>query len=286
MSFSPFPIEPMPGSSARTRRSAVDPHLRSCCSGALSISTKFGDYSSTGMPEQPAPPLSLATIHRPWTRLVRVNSDHQPLPEMFANPEDRVAAREVAAIADDALASPSRPKGAATRPPPRQTGAAVRAAPFAALGQASRFSDGSYGILYAGLDKETAIAETVFHSERHYRATGEGPIEFDMQSYVGTIAKPLEDLRGGAFEHLHQPSLETWPVCQAYGRERRHAGAWGLLYPSARRTGGECIGVFRPSAVSIPTRDTLYRYCWNGETVHRVLTISEVRDFSPVYRVA
>ncbi|MCY3838310.1 MAG: RES family NAD+ phosphorylase [Gammaproteobacteria bacterium] len=159
-------------------------------------------------------------------------------------------------------------------------------APFAALGQPSRFSDGSYGMLYAGLDRDTAIAETVIHSERHLRATHEAPIEFDMQSYVGVVDKPLEDLRGTAFAHLHQTSLETWPVCQAYGRERRRAGAWGFLYPSTRRQGGECIGAFQPNAVSVPTRDTLYRYCWNGATVHRVLTISEVRDFAATYRMA
>lgn len=204
---------------------------------------------------------------------------------MFSNADDLEAAQEVAAIADDIL-SPMRLKGAHTPRPPRQSGETVRMAPFAVFCQPSRFSDGSYGILYAGLDRETAIAETVFHSERLLRATNEAPIEFDMQSYVGVVDKPLEDLRGRAFEHLHQPSLETWPVCQAYGRGRRLARAWGFLYPSARRPGGECIGVLRPDAVSIPTRKTLYRYCWNGATVHRVLTISEVRDFSPVYRVA
>ncbi len=111
-------------------------------------------------------------------------------------------------------------------------------------------------------------------------------MEFEMRGYVGNVAKPLEDLRGAAFEHLRQEDIETWPICQAFGRARRSAGAWGLLYPSARRAGGECIGVFRPGAVSIPVQGALYRYCWNGATVHRVLTISEVRDFSPVYRVA
>ena len=237
------------------------------------------------MPERPAPPLNLAVIHRRWTRLVRVNNDHRPLPEMFSSPEDREVAREVAAIADDTLVLPTH-HSPSPQPSPRQPGAAVRMAPLAALGQPSRFSDGSYGMLYAGLDNETAIAEAVFHSERHLRATHEGPIEFDMQSYVGVVDKPLEDLRGAAFGHLHQPALETWPVCRAYGRQRRQAGAWGLLYPSARHPGGECVGVFRPGAVSIPTRDTPYRYCWNGATVHRVLTISDVRDFSPVYRVA
>lgn len=237
------------------------------------------------MPEQPAPPLDPGAINRRWTRIVRVNTDKTPLTEMFSGPEDREAAREVAAIADDILVSPTR-LSPPPQPPPRQSGAVVGMAPFAALGQPSRFSDGSYGMLYAGLDRDTAIAETVFHSERHLRATHEAPIEFDMQSYVGVVDKPLEDLRGTAFGHLHQPSLETWPVCQAYGRERRRAGAWGFLYPSARRQGGECIGAFRSNAVSVPTRDTLYRYCWNGATVHRVLTISEVRDFAAAYRVA
>ena len=141
-------------------------------------------------------------------------------------------------------------------------------------------------MLYAALDTETAIAETVFHSERHLRATAEDPIEFSMRSYVGKVVKPLEDLRGTAFEHLRQEAVETWPICQAFGRERRSAGAWGLLYPSARRPGGECIGVFRPDAVSVPELDALYRYSWNGTAIHRVLTISEVRDFSPAYRAA
>lgn len=229
------------------------------------------------MREKPEPPLSLDVMHRQWTRLIRVNTDHRPLPGMFANAEDRAAAREVAAIANDALASPRRSP---------QTGAAVRMALFASPGQPSRFGDGSYGVLYAGLDRDTAIAETVFHAERHLRATDEAPIEFEMQSYVGKIEKPLEDLRGRAFEHLHRPALGTWPVCQAFGRNRRRAGAWGLLYPSARHRTGECIGVFQPRAVAIPNRDLLYRYCWNGTTVQRVLTISEVREFSPTYRVA
>ena len=231
------------------------------------------------MPERPAPPPADFAVRRQWTRIVRDNPDRRPLTDLFANREDRAAARQVAAITNDALAGPWPPI-------PRRPGAAVRLAPFRALGQPSRFSDGAYGMLYAALDTETAIAETVFHSERHLRATAEGPIEFSMRSYVGKVVKPLEDLRGTAFEHLRQEAVETWPICQAFGRERRSAGAWGLLYPSARRPGGECIGVFRPDAVSVPELDALYRYSWNGTAIHRVLTISEVRDFSPAYRAA
>ena len=184
------------------------------------------------------------------------------------------------AIGTDALISDSRPL-------PQEPEAAVRMAPFRALGQPSRFSDGSFGVLYAALDTETAIAETVFHAERHLDATDEDPIEFDMVSYVGEVQKPLEDLRGDAYGHLRQRPVETWPICQAFGRERHAAGAWGLVYPSARRPGGECIGAFRPAAVSIPARNAQFRYCWDGASVRRVLTISEIREFPPpVYRVA
>ena len=108
-----------------------------------------------------------------------------------------------------------------------------------------------------------------------------------MVSYVGEVRKPPEDLRGDAYGHLRQAPVETWPVCQAFGRECRAAGAWGLLYPSARRTDGECIAAFRPKTVSIPTRNALYRYGWDGAAVRRVLTISEIREFPPpAYRVA
>ena len=232
------------------------------------------------MSERPAPPLSLDVVRRRWTRIVRAPAaHHRPLAEMFANPEDRDAARRVTAIANHAMASDSLP-------PPSQPEAAMRMAPFSALGQPSRFSDGTFGVFYAALDTETAIAETVFHSERHLRATEEDAIEFDMVSYVGQVRKPLEDLRGPGYGHLGQEAVESWPVCQLFGGERRAAGASGLLYPSARHRGGECIVAFRPNAVSVPSRDALYRYCWNGSAIHRVLTISEVRELAPFYRVA
>jgi len=157
-------------------------------------------------------------------------------------------------------------------------GASVVMAPFTHVGRPSRFSAGEYGVYYAGLDVDTAIAETVFHSERRLRDTDEEPIELDMRCYVGTIEAPLEDIRGKRFAHLRNPDLATWPVCQAFGRLRREAGAHGLLYGSARRAGGECIAAFRPRAVSLPVQGEHYRYRWNGERIDRVLTVSHIRE--------
>lgn len=157
-------------------------------------------------------------------------------------------------------------------------GASVVMAPFTHIGRASRFSDGSYGVYYAALDEDTAVAETAFHVARFLRQTREPPIEVDQRLYIGRIVEPMDDIRGPAFDHLSNPDLATYPVCQAYGRERRAADSWGLIYRSARRPGGECIGAFRPKAISLPTQSRHFRYLFDGERVATVLTVTEVRD--------
>jgi hypothetical protein len=157
-------------------------------------------------------------------------------------------------------------------------GASVVMAPFTHIGRPSRFSAGEYGVYYAALDVDTAIAETVFHSERRLRDTDEPPIELDMRCYVGAVEAALEDIRGRRFVHLQNPDLGSWPVCQAFGRQRRDAGASGLLYRSARRAGGECVACFRPRAVSLPVQGQHYRYRWNGERIDRVFTVSRIRE--------
>lgn len=138
-------------------------------------------------------------------------------------------------------------------------GASVVMAAFTHIGRVSRFSAGEYGVYYAARDVDTAIAETVFHSERRLRDTDEEPIELDMRCYVGTVVTALEDVRGRRFIHLQDPDLATWPVCQTFGSRRRDAGAFGLLYRSVRHEGGECIAGFRPRAVSLPVQGRHFR---------------------------
>ncbi|MCR9054495.1 MAG: RES family NAD+ phosphorylase [bacterium] len=157
-------------------------------------------------------------------------------------------------------------------------GASVVMAAFTHIGRESRFSDGSYGLYYAGLDEETAIAETVFHQERRLRETSEAAIEIDMRCYLGTVNLPLEDIRGPRFSTLQDSSLATWPACQRFAAERRADEANGLLYKSARNAGGECISCFITPAVSLPTQSKHLRYCWNGTRVDRVLSVESIRQ--------
>ena len=133
----------------------------------------------------------------------------------------------------------------------------------------SRFGDGSYGIYYASDSMHTAIAETRFHRERFLAYTDEGPGEIDVRAYVGEIARPLHDIRDG-FDDLHDPDTGRYPLPQAFGRELRDQGSWGIVYRSVRDPGGQCIAALRPPAVTIPRQGAHLSYVWDGARITRV----------------
>jgi hypothetical protein len=199
--------------------------------------------------------------------------------ERLVAPEDLEVAYAIEGLSNDRLRASA---GELYRVPKEDqvTGpnASVVMAAFTHIGRVSRFSDGSYGVYYAALDEDTAVAETVFHAERFLRETAEPPIELERRCYVGKILQPLDDLRGPAFTTLCDPDLASYPRAQAFAADRRAAGAWGLYYPSARRKPGQCVAAFRTRAVSLPVQGRHFRYRWDGTRIDRVITVSEVRD--------
>ncbi|MCB1761335.1 MAG: RES family NAD+ phosphorylase [Gammaproteobacteria bacterium] len=142
-------------------------------------------------------------------------------------------------------------------------------AAFTHIGVESRFSDGTFGVYYAGESLDTSIAESKFHRERFLAYTSEEPGEIDMRSYVGEIVEPMHDIRDG-FDELHDPNIETYPVAQAFARKMKHANAWGIVYRSVRNPGGECIAVLRPPAITIPRQGSHLSYVWDGSKITHV----------------
>ena len=134
----------------------------------------------------------------------------------------------------------------------------------------SRFSDGSFGVYYAAVALETAIAETVFHFEMFARDSGDPPRSEDFRVLVGTVATEFEDV-AGLPEEQRSAILDplSYAASQAFARELRAAGANGITYPSVRYPGGQCVGAFRPLAVGIPRQERHLKYRWNGARVDR-----------------
>jgi hypothetical protein len=141
----------------------------------------------------------------------------------------------------------------------------------------SRFSNGSYGVYYAARELATAIAETVYHLGRFYAATADPPHAEDMRALCGRIDARFHDLRGAAGRFAAYLDPANYCASQALGGRLRAAGSNGIVYPSVRRAGGQCVGAFRPKAVGIPVQGRHLRYHWDGTRISRYFDYAEER---------
>jgi len=141
----------------------------------------------------------------------------------------------------------------------------------------SRFTDGSFGVFYAGRTLDTAIAETKHHREAFLRATGEPRIELDMRVYAVDLDAMLHDVRGmkDTMPEIYDP--DSYAASQSLAIEIRNSGSSGLAYDSVRNPGGECVAIFRPRVLANCRQERHLTYVWDGSSI---TTVYEKRDLS------
>lgn len=161
-------------------------------------------------------------------------------------------------------------------PPERRVGgngASYLMAPFThvSLDRPSRFTDGSYGVLYVGNSFETALFETIHHHARFMARTAEAPgWTSQFREIVLSIGADLDDLRD--FEAAKFPALDpdSYEASHGLAMTLRAGGSNGVIYQSIRHPGGQCVGLFYPDGASEPVQGRHLNYHWNGETVDLV----------------
>ena len=157
-------------------------------------------------------------------------------------------------------------------PPERRVGgpgASLLMAPFVHVStdRPGRFTDGTYGVYSAGDSEEVAIREVAHHHGVAMANSGEDPgwtSQFRM--LINTIERELHDVRAQAL--YHDP--DDYRVSQALGKQLREAGANGILYNSVRCAGGECVAIFWPDLMSIPTQADHFEYHWDGQRIDKI----------------
>jgi hypothetical protein len=119
--------------------------------------------------------------------------------------------------------------------------------------QASRFSDGSFGVWYGADSVETTVYETAYHWYRGF-LTDAG---FENESVIGerklySVAcdAVLLDLRPVVREHPDIAHRNDYSAAQAVGARLHREGHPGLLAPSVRRAQGENYVVFNSTVLS------------------------------------
>jgi len=140
--------------------------------------------------------------------------------------------------------------------------------------EGSRFSDGSYGVLYLAHEFDTAVEETVYHREQFLAATKEPPIDLTMRCYVSGVHGAQHDIRGG-FKAEHAPG--SYAASRKLGAKLRGEGSNGVVYDSVRKAGGECAALFYPDLASPCVQGKHLIYRWDGERIAQVLEVSAVR---------
>ena len=137
----------------------------------------------------------------------------------------------------------------------------------------SRFSDGSYGVYYCAQDQETAIRETAYHQGRFLALTKEEPgWIIEMRELVAPIDRTFTDLRTGDHGDLLNP--DDYSASQQAGHLLRASGSNGIVYPSQRHEGGQCLAAFWPDVIGRPQQASHWKYHWNGETIDYVKKLS------------
>ncbi|WP_353476213.1 RES family NAD+ phosphorylase (plasmid) [Salipiger sp. H15] len=215
-----------------------------------------------------APGAALCRVTWPQTwRIIRSIYPPIDLFEDIADPRDWEALVSVEAKTNPRVRDEVGDLGKV--PPARRVagpGASLVMAPFVHCSTArpGRFTDGSYGLYYAGDSETVALAETIHHHGRFMAATAEAPgWTSDFRALIGSIDRELHDVTDVPGV-LHP---EDYAASQAEGARLRAGGSDGLLWQSVRLEGGRCIGLFWPDVIPVPVQGPHFCYHWNGARV-------------------
>jgi hypothetical protein len=121
--------------------------------------------------------------------------------------------------------------------------------------QASRFSDGTYGVWYGSESVETTVYESAYHWYRGLLSdAGFERMTVIAERKVFSVAcnAALLDLRNAIDKHPDLLHPSDYAFCQSVGSRIHREGHPGLLTPSVRRPGGENVAIFNPDVLSNP----------------------------------
>ncbi|MGH1449512.1 MAG: RES family NAD+ phosphorylase [Pseudomonadaceae bacterium] len=155
-------------------------------------------------------------------------------------------------------------------------GCSYAAAPFTHVNpDGSRFSDGSFGVLYLADCMETAIAEVRFHQQSYWSRVPD--LRYERFVFRGLTARFGEQ---GVLDALQVPpqdpiySPTSYTAARVLGRDALRAGASGVRYHSVRQPGATCWGLLTPRQVTSVVQTGHYEMIWSGEiaAVHKLST--------------
>ncbi|WP_410015149.1 RES family NAD+ phosphorylase [Sodalis sp. C49] len=151
-------------------------------------------------------------------------------------------------------------------------GCSYAVAPFTHVNPlGSRFSDGTFGMLYLADEMATALAEVAYHQERSWqfidglkydRLVMRGLVFiFDPAPAYDALVLPLANV-------VYDPLSYT--AARELGRSLKANGCAALRYRSVRRPGAVCWGLFTPKGVKSVQQSAHYEFIWDGKRIAKI----------------
>jgi hypothetical protein len=141
----------------------------------------------------------------------------------------------------------------------------------------SRFTDGSFGVYYAAFERETAIAESRFHTKRFLSLSHVPATNVFKRVLRAKASGSYDDIRKvAADDPIYAPDPDAYAAAQSYAlgvyaRNRED----GIVYRSVRRDDGTCVVAFRPRLVTGSTTAEMLLYAYDGARIDTILVVQK-----------
>ena len=129
--------------------------------------------------------------------------------------------------------------------------------------QASRFSDGTYGVWYGSDTVETTVYESAYHWYRGLLCDAgfeREAVVAERKVYAVVCAAALLDVRRATASHRDLLHPTDYAYTQTVGARIHREGHPGLLIQSVRRPEGENVAIFNPAVLSNPRLSECLNY--------------------------
>ncbi|MHC8314637.1 RES family NAD+ phosphorylase [Pseudomonas sp. LB3P31] len=155
-------------------------------------------------------------------------------------------------------------------------GCSYATAPFTHVNPAgSRFSDGSFGVLYLAGSMETALAEVQHHQSLYWsKVRGLNYERFVFRGLACSFVEAaMKDATAIAMKDpIYAP--DNYAASHRLGKAVKEAGCPGLRYQSVRLRGNHCWALMTPRPVSSIVQTAHYEMIWNGQ----ITGVNQIRE--------
>ena len=133
----------------------------------------------------------------------------------------------------------------------------------------NRFNAADRGAWYAchgDNAAETSRAEVAFHLTRELDNVGIYDNVTAYRELLAGFVTEFHDLNGFGAQDFLDPDIRfAYPAGQTLAGNILQNGGNGVLYPSARHPGGQCLAAFRPGIVQNVRQGQTWVFEWNGQ---------------------